>query len=133
MPEVRMGPDGGWAQAFCHYCGWASQARDMERAIKRNERHEKTHPEWTRPQTLEEIRAEIDAEHAEHECKPAPCACKCGCLEPLSCTVMFGPLCATCCVREMRGDDEHGEVEPAKSVGDASATVESSAEDPQDS
>jgi len=110
MPEVKLGPDGGYASVFCHYCGWASQSRDMERAIKANDRHERRHAEYVEPPTMEQVMADIDAEHAAHDCHPGPCVCKCGCSLPVNCSVMFGPMCSTCMIRDQRGDPEHGEL-----------------------
>lgn len=109
MVEVRGGYEGRWAQAFCHYCNFASQSRDMEKAIAANARHERKHPEYKKPLTMAEISAEIAAEHAAHDCKPAPCVCICGCRLMVSCTTGWGPLCTTCGLRDIRGDEEHGE------------------------
>lgn len=106
MAEVRLGPDGGWVQAFCYYCGWASQAKDMERACAANDKHERRHPEWTEPPSLEQL---VDSLHADHDCAPGVCPCICGCRIQTGCTVLFGPLCSSCTVREGRGDVEHGE------------------------
>ena len=45
--------------------------------------------------------------HAEHDCDPGKCACKCGCDVEMGCRVL-GPLCSVCSVRYMRDDEEHG-------------------------
>lgn len=58
MPEVRGGHwefNGGWVQAFCQYCGWASNAMTIDEACADNEAHERTHPEFTEPEPLESL------------------------------------------------------------------------------
>lgn len=106
MGEIRGGYDGRWAQAFCYYCGRASQSRNLERAIKANARHERTHPEFKEPEPIGTL---VEQLHADHECVSGPCECRCGCRDQTGCQQLFGALCTHCMVREMRGDDEHGE------------------------
>src|SRR5687767_13716995 len=72
MPEVKLGPDGGYAQAFCHYCGWASNAKGLDEAVELNAAHERQHPEWTEPPSLEGF---VESLHADHDCKPGKCPC----------------------------------------------------------
>lgn len=113
MVEIvgSMGNDGRYCGAKCHYCGWISQSLDMEEAIRLNTAHEKTHPEYTEPPTLEEVFESIEREHETHDCNPGPCVCVCGCREPQNCRVTFGPLCSTCAVNSIRDGD--CDVDPA--------------------
>lgn len=92
----------------CRLCGWHSNGLTIEEAIEENRKHEATHPE------LEEFNNNIldidevrDSLH-DHECKMEYCVCKCGCKEGPFCSLVFGPLCSYCQVREMRGDPGHG-------------------------
>jgi hypothetical protein len=92
----------------CRFCNWASNGLTLDEAIAENEKHERTHFEYDEFEAnmigIDEIR---DSLH-DHECKMELCACKCGCKVGPFCTLIFGPLCSTCMVREGRGDDEHG-------------------------
>lgn len=45
--------------------------------------------------------------HARHDCKPAKCACKCGCTQMLGCTNMTD-FCSTCHLSWIYDDEEHG-------------------------
>jgi len=93
---------------YCRLCNWASNGLTLDEAIQENGKHEATHPELTGLDAtlfdFDEIRVSLH----DHECKMELCACKCGCKEGPFCTLVFGPLCSVCQVREMRGDCEHG-------------------------
>ena len=95
----------------CHLCNWASNGLDIELAVKANEEHQKTHPEFAEWKSLmipmEDL---VDIIH-DHECQMASCACKCGCVDSPFCKLIFGPLCGSCIIRANRGDSDHGEVE----------------------
>jgi len=97
-----------YASLSCRFCNWASNGLTLDEAIEENEKHERTHPEYAEWKAnilgFDEIR---DSLH-DHECKMEYCACKCGCKDGPFCTLIFGPLCSVCQVREMRGYDEHG-------------------------
>ena len=49
--------------------------------------------------------------HASHDCKPAKCACKCGCTQMLGCTYMTD-LCAVCHLAWIRDEDDEVIHEP---------------------
>lgn len=105
MPEVRFGPTGGYSVAFCNYCGWASNARDLDEACELNGAHERTHPEYEEPKSLEDFVASLH----DHDCKMGPCVCICGCRRDAGCSVLFGPLCSDCLIASSRGDSAHDE------------------------
>jgi hypothetical protein len=119
VPEVKLGPDGGYTQAFCSYCGWASNSRGgMEKALAANAAHERRHPEFKEPESLENW---LDAMHADHDCAPGPCVCICGCRCDAGCSALFGPLCATCLIASNRGDSAHDEPPQSADAVDPSA------------
>ncbi len=98
-----------YVSQHCHLCNWASNGLTLEEAIEANRKHEDTHPETAQIEatgiSLKEIRESLH----DHDCQMEYCICKCGCHDGPFCTICFGPLCSSCSVRAMRGDDEHGE------------------------
>lgn len=59
-------------------------------------------------QEIDELRRAI---HADHQCVPGRCECICGCQQEMACKVAFGPLCSVCMIRDVRGDEDHGQIE----------------------
>lgn len=45
--------------------------------------------------------------HEDHDCKPGPCQCICGCETELGCTTILGSLCSRCHIAYVRGDYTH--------------------------
>ena len=100
--------DRQYISQHCHLCNWVSNGLTIEEAIKANKEHEATHPETAQLAATQIGVGEIRDSLHDHECQMAKCACKCGCQVGPFCTLVFGPLCSVCSVREMRGDHEHG-------------------------
>lgn len=102
-----------WVPVSCYLCGWYSNGRtfDEARAV------DKAHIATEHATELAEMNAsyippsELRDSWHDHECNFQDCMCRCGCRQSAGCTVGFGPLCATCMVREGRGDSAHGEKE----------------------
>jgi hypothetical protein len=107
--EIEEGfKDKQYTSQNCRFCNWASNGLTLDEAIAKNREHERAHPEYEEFEAnlldFQEIR---DSLH-DHECKMELCSCKCGCKSGPFCTLVFGPLCSYCTIREGRGDDEHG-------------------------
>ncbi len=43
--------------------------------------------------------------HASHDCKPAKCACRCGCNQQLGCTFL-SEFCGACYLAWIRDEDD---------------------------
>ena len=69
-----------------------------------------TQPDWhDAPTPIADLLANY---HAGHDCKPAKCACKCGCQTMLGCTNMTD-FCSVCHLSWVRDDDDdHGPIQP---------------------
>lgn len=100
-----------YSSQHCRLCNWASNGLTFEEAIRLNKEHEATHPEAAQIEATTIDPFELIASIHDHECKMELCTCKCGCQSGPFCTLVFGPLCSVCQVREMRGDSEHGELD----------------------
>ncbi len=95
----------------CSLCSWASNGKSLDEAIAANQEHMSTvHPNEERALRESEVSPEemVESVHDDHECQMARCVCTCGCSQVPFCMLVFGPLCSTCFVREIRGDREHG-------------------------
>ena len=100
----------------CRVCNWAVNGLDFDEAIAANCSHEyAVHPAlmlWDAYQRTAFLdppdhTLSIKALH-DHDCPEQFCECKCGCKEGPYCGTIGGRLCATCRIREGRGDEEHG-------------------------
>ena len=98
-----------YLQLHCKLCNWAVNALTFDDAIEGVKVHQETHPEFEEWTTLTIPMNEIRDSLHDHECQQKKCSCICGCDDGPFCTLVFGPLCSVCMVRESRGDSEHGE------------------------
>ena len=99
----------------CRVCNMASSRETLEAAIKANRIHENNHTgvkeydEFSRNHFGFDLMR--DALH-DHDCQMKSCICRCGCDDGLFCVLVMGSLCSVCMVRDLRGDDEHGNPVP---------------------
>ena len=99
-----------YTSQHCHLCNWASNGLGLDLAVKENEAHQLTHPEFAEWASLEIPMGDLVDSIHDHECQTALCVCKCGCVDGPFCTLTLGPLCGGCMIRANRGDSDHGEV-----------------------
>ena len=92
----------------CRLCNLASNGLTFDEAIAENRIHEQTHPELAELEAATISFRDVRDNLHDHECVMTLCSCKCGCTNGPSCVLLLGPLCATCIVRVVRGDSEHG-------------------------
>lgn len=95
----------------CRFCNWASNGLTLDEARKANREHERIHPEQAEFDANLLSISEIPQMLHDHDCDMQKCSCKCGCQDGPFCILVFGPLCSYCAVRDIRGDDAHGEQE----------------------
>ena len=96
----------------CRLCQWHSNEETFDEAMRVTRVHEYTaHPalkDWDDYGKMHgRFRLRIKALH-DHDCPEEYCVCKCGCHVGPYCGIIGGVLCATCQIREGRGDSEHG-------------------------
>lgn len=110
--ESYLGSGPKYTAQYCRVCNRANNGRDLDEAVAANHRHEYgVHPalkEWDAYQrTHAGFRLSIKALH-DHDCPEQFCECRCGCKVGPYCGIIGGRLCATCVIREGRGESEHG-------------------------
>lgn len=103
-----------WRSVHCYLCNWASNGRTFEEAQANDERHKQENhaAEDAEMKATEIPLPELRDSLHDHECVRERCICICGCREGPFCTLIFGPLCSVCTVRDGRGDKEHGKLRP---------------------
>ena len=98
-----------YTSQYCYLCNWASNGLTLDEAVEADAIHVKTHPEDAEMKATRIPMGELRDSLHDHECVYASCTCKCGCQDSAGCTLVLGPLCSTCLVKDGRGDSAHGD------------------------
>lgn len=93
--------------ASCKLCRRHANILEGENPFDAIDRHMKRHPEYKAWKATWDMTRHIsltDSMH-DHDCKPGPCNCACGCNTYLGCT-QWGGICTSCHMQALRGSDD---------------------------
>lgn len=106
-----------FVSVHCYLCQWASNGLTYEEAESANRVHVWLHPEDALMRAMPIGIRDLQRSLHDHECEMIHCTCICGCQDGPFCNVM-GSLCATCLIRDGRGDKEHSKKEAPNALSD---------------